>query len=421
MRYLLVGLLFWSSQSILAQPTDFVPENKIYVDYIKSVKFHITGLSLSMPMVELGSAAPLILKFDDLNSYETDYAYTLVHYDADWTRSALDQMEYIDGYQEADIENFEYGYNTFVSFTHYQLQLPNRDMQFNKSGNYLLVVYDVDTDEVVLTRRFCVIEPRVQIVTNINVPSNVSKNRTHQEIDFNVLHRDFPIRSPQQEITATIIQNKRWGTAISGIKPLFIRPQEMRFDYQDKLVFPAGNEFRNLNLRSFQFRTESMFEIDDSGPTTSIVLKLDEKREYIPYGFVRDLNGGFVVENSHYDQFDLESDYGNVVFTLETVRPFPNSDVYVVGDMTDWQLDDANRMSFDESYGAYQGDLFLKQGWYNYHYAIKDRKTGKVSYQQTEGNFFQTENEYTILLYYRPFGERYDRLIAVQTANSNIQ
>lgn len=423
MKYLVALVLgLFLSTSIIAQPEDgYVFENKIYVDYIKTVKFHIGSLPLSMPIIDLANPSPLLLTFDDLSQDVNDYAYTIIHCNADWKPSSLSDMEYIEGYTEADIEEYQFAFNTFTAFTNYQMLFPNEDMTFTKSGNYILLVYNNDTDEPIFTRRFCIVEPQMQILAKMGNTADVSKLKTHHEIDFDVRHRGVRIQSPQTEIQATIIQNNQWHTAISGIRPLFIRPEVMRFDFQDKIVFPAGNEYRNLNLRSFQYRTENMFDIQDSGNSSTITLKLDEKREFEPYSFISDLNGGFVIENNHFDNFDLESDYGTVVFTLQSNSPFYNSDVYIVGSMNDWELTDDNKMTYDESYRAYQGDVFLKQGFHNYMYAVKDKSTGEISYQATEGNFFQTENSYNIFIYYRPFGERYDRLVAVQTANSNIR
>jgi len=423
MKYLLIiFFVFGCTLSSKAQPEDgFAYENKIYVDYIKTVKFHIGSLPLSMPIIDLQNPSPLLLSFDDLNEDVSDYAYTVIHCDSDWKPSKLSDMEYIDGYTEADIEEYQFAYNTFTAFTNHQLVFPNDDMTVTKSGNYILLVYNNDTDEPIFTRRFCIVEPQMQILAKMGGTADVRKIKTHQEIDFDVLHRGIRIQSPQTEIKATIIQNNRWQNTIEGIKPLFIRPELMRFDYQDKLVFPALNEYRNLNLRSFQYRTENIFDIHDSGNSSTITLKLDQKREFEPYSFINDLNGGFIIENNHFDDFDLESDYGNVVFTLDCKTPFHNADVYIVGSMNEWHLSEDNRMSYDESYRAYQGDVFMKQGFHNYMYAVVNKSTGEISYQDTEGNFFQTENNYTIFIYYRPFGERYDRLVAVQTANSNIR
>jgi len=146
---------------------------------------------------------------------------------------------------------------------------------------------------------------------------------------------------------------------------------------------------------------------------------LDEPRRDLAYSFIRDLNGQFIVENLDFQDQDLESDYANIIFSLKVPRAFRNSDVYIVGLMNDWEIKDENLMSYDESLQAYQGKVFLKQGFYNYYYAVVNRSTGEISYEPTEGNFQQTENEYSIYIYYTPLGSRYDRLVAVQSATSN--
>ncbi len=420
MKYLLTIICVVVLTTLMpAQPEDgYDYEDKIYVDYIKSVKLNIASLPLSLPVIDLETPSPLLLVFDDLGEDVSDYSYTIRHCNSDWTASSLFEMEYIDGFAEGDIETYEFGYNTFTPFTNYQLILPNRDMAFTKSGNYLLIVYNSDSEEVVLSKRFCVVEPIMQAVAEMISPAKVSKLRTHQEIDFQILHRGINIKSPQTEISATVMKNGHWESVIEGLKPVFIKSDKLVFDFQDKIVFPALNEFRNLNIRSFRSRTESIYEIEDLGSTYNIYLRYDEPRNSRPYSYIRDINGQYIIETADFNDPNLESDYGNIIFTLKTKRPYYNSDVYIVGLMNDWSLTEENRMTYNESYQAYEGDVFLKQGFYNYMYAVVDRTTGDIDYTDTEGSFFATENEYNILLYYRPIGTRYDRLVCYQRATS---
>jgi len=240
-RLLVVSMFLLLSFSIFAQPDqeDYVFENKVYVDYIKTVKFHISGLPLAPPVIDLENLSPIRLTFDDLSDEVSDYAYTVIHCDADWTVSGLSDMEYMDGYTEADIENYEFGYNTFTAFTNYNLDFPNRDMTLSKSGNYLLVVYNNDTDEVIITRRFCVVEPIMQIIPDVKRPAQVSLIRSHQEIDFSLRHRGINIRSPKTEIKATVIKNNNWDDVVENIRPVFIKPENLIFDFQNKIVYPA--------------------------------------------------------------------------------------------------------------------------------------------------------------------------------------
>lgn len=419
-RLIVGSILFLVSLTLNGQPEEdtYVFENKVYVDYIKTVKFHIDGLDLTLPVTDLVNLSPLRLTFDDLSDEVSDYAYTFIHCNADWTQSNLAPMEYIDGYTESDIEEYEFGYNTFTEFTNYTISYPNRDMTLNKSGNYLLVVYNNDTDEVIITRRFCVVEPIMQVLPDVKRTAQVSKLRTHQEIDFKVLHRGINIRSPRTEIKATIIKNNNWDTAKDNLIATFIKPEQLVFDYQNKIVYPGINEFRNLNIRSFRARTESIYEIYDAGTYYNVYLRLDEPRKNLAYNFIRDLNGQFVIENLDFSDQNLESDYANIIFSLKVDRPYYDSDVYIVGLMNDMELKDENLMTYDESNQAYTGKVFLKQGFYNYYYALVNRTTGEVSYEEIEGNFAQTENNYTILVYYTPQGSRYDRLVAVQSATS---
>jgi len=402
-----------------AQPEDgYVFEDKVYVNHINSVKFYIAGLPLSMPIVDLNSSTPLVLTFDDLNDEESDYAYTIIHCNFDWTRSNLNTMDYIQGFEEQDLERFDYSFNTTIPFIHYQLALPNRDMPLSISGNYLLIVYDEYTDEPIITKRFCAVEPIVKIEGKASRAVAVDKLGTHQEVDFVVDHKGFNIAQPISEIKATIVQNGYWGNAIYNIPPLFRRKDLLSFDYQNKIVFEGRNEFRNLDIRSLQNESESVFEIFDGADSYEVIVKIDNKREFHPYTYFKDANGNYVIESRLAGYDPLKADYADVTFTLESSQSLYNKDVYILSSMDNWEVKNSYLMTYDDEYKAYQGSRLLKQGFHNYAYAAVDRNTRQVSYEPTEGNFFETENEYSILLYYREYGSRYDRLIGSKTINS---
>ena len=213
---------------------DVVYENKIYNDQIKSVKLTVSGLPLSLPIISLDSDIPLELNFDDLNQDYRDYSFTVVHCNMDWTPSNLVQLDYLDGFGEDQIEQYNYSSRTSTLFTHYSLTIPNNSMRLTKSGNYLLIVYD-DEDErtPVITRRFMVVDSKVKVTANMVRPSKVELGRTHQEIDFAADYGKFQIRSPQQELRASVLQNNRWDMAVIGLSPNFTRLYAVVFDYQN--------------------------------------------------------------------------------------------------------------------------------------------------------------------------------------------
>ena len=416
MKYLFFWLLFFST---LIKAQEFEYENKVYLDHIRSVRFHIDGLLNSYPILDLNSTGALVLSFDDLDEGSKDFTYSIVHCNQDWTPSILSKMEYMEGFDEEPILDFRYSAKTTIPFTNYNLFLPNEDVSWTKSGNYLLIVYeDADEKQVAFTRRFMVTEPLLPIAPTLVRPAKVSKNRTHQEIDFIVDLQDLRIQNPRVELKATVLQNGRWDIAIESIVPTFIRGQQVVFDYQDKIIFPAGKEFRFLDLRSLYYTNDQILEIQSYEDRHDVILTKDEKRDRQTYLFFEDLNGNYVIETRDRINNTLESDYANVIFSLYSPAPYYDQEVYLLGAFNDWQRSPENKMVYNDRVNGYVAKALLKQGFYNYTYGIYTPSTKRISTSETEGDWYETENDYTILIYYRPFGERFDRILGVSTFTS---
>ena len=394
----------------------------INVDYIKSVKFYIEGLFLSVPILELGSNSQLILEFDDLDGDAKDYFYSITHCDKNWIPSDLSSLEYIEGFAEERLNEFDFSFKTLGNYTHYVLAIPNREMSWKLSGNYLLQIHDRDQDMLtVLTRRFMVVESTVGIQPRMVVPNVVSKSRTHQEIDFNVDLKQTNIRNPRIEVFATVLQNGRWDNAIMDIPPMFTRPDQLIFDHQDKIVFAAGKEFRFLDLRSLRFRNDKISTIERDLNTHRVVLFKESKRFNQVFFTYDDLNGKFIIESNDQRNGDLTGNYADVLFALDAPAELPDQDIYLFGALTDWRILPEFQMVYNNAVNAYVGTAKLKQGYYDYCYVNVPKNTDPPvpEFTEIEGNSFETQNNYTILIYYRPFGERYDRLIGAATFQVN--
>ena len=281
----------------------------------------------------------------------------------------------------------------------------------------MLVVYDEDKN-LVLTRRFLVVEPLVKIAHQMTRPVVMKKFKTHQEFDFKVSFEGLQVKEPKRELKATILQNGRWDTAIKDVPPYFLYDREVVFDYQDKIVFPAGKEYRFVDLRTFQYEAEGVLSIEEFQDIYEVTLYTDPTRNNRAYSFLRDANGYFTIENLHRNNNQLESDYGMVLFSLEKSVQYKDADVYLYGKMTDWKIQDAYKMKYNEEAGLYLADVLLKQGFYNYAFALVSNKDKSITFSKTEGNWHETENDYTILIYFRSFGDRYDRLVGTYTFNS---
>ena len=412
---LLLATYNLSGQSDSLRNYDFV-----YRDNIHAVKFHINGLPLSNPIIDLNSSSRLVLSFDDLNDDITDYVYQIVHCDMNWKPSELDELDYIDGFNGERIADYNFSYNTLKDYTHYDLFLPNQDLRWTISGNYLLHIWE-DNEErrPVITRRFMVAESKVRIGGELVAPSKVDKYRSHQEIDFLVNHKGLDIRNPRREITAVVLQNGRWDNAISGLKPVFIKGEDLLFDFQDKIVFPAGKEFRFLDMRTFRYLTEKMADMVERDTEYDIALFKEEARTFKNFRSYEDINGRFLIDHQEREDADIEGDYATIFFSVGVTQELFDTDVYLFGALTDWQIQDKYQLKYNPAVGAYVGKVLLKQGFYNYFYVGVPAGSDQIDYETFEGNWHETENEYTILIYYRPFGQRYDSLIAVRTLTAN--
>lgn len=421
-------IILISFQITIAQDDEYVDDNApllyedhIYQDNIKTVQMRIAGMNNVNPIVLPLNSGIMELSFDELTDEVQDYAYKIILCNADWTPNTdLTDMEYLDGFTGERITNYDFSFNTTENFVHYKLTLPNNDIKWTKSGNYLLLIYDEEDEErLILSRRFMVVDQSMQVRSKVQRPMNFNTAKTHQEIDFVINHKGINVSNPQLEVKTVILQNGRWDNAIKDLKPLFIKPNELVYDYQNKIVFPAGKEYRYVNLTSFRYKTDRVAQlIDDDVDGNIVQLMTERSRAFLPYLFEQDLNGTFIINNEHREDNDLEADYGQIHFAIEKPLEIEGGDVYIFGALSDWKINERFRMTYNETRRVYQAKIQLKQGFYNFKYAFVKHGSKTVDFSELEGNWHETENNYTILVYYRPFGSRYDQLVAVQTLNS---
>jgi len=422
--YFILPLLLIISICSHAQEEDelLVYSDQIYLENIRTAILYPIGAPLTEPLINLrDQQGGLFITFDDLDGDVKNYSYTVVHCNADWTPSDLTEMDYIDGFNEEDIDEYNFSFNTLVSYTNYSFTLPNEDMSFKLSGNYLLKIYDTEDDrKLAITRRFMVIDPIMRINAKMSPPSAVGQFKTHQEIDFEIDHKDIRIKNPRNNVKVIVRQNGRWDNAITGLEPLFIKNELLQYDYQGKIVFPAGKEFRFLDIRTFRYKREKIAEITQNEENHEVTVYKEGSRAFSVYNNRIDVNGRFVIEDLESQNSDpnLRGDYADVYLSLGQNLDFEDSDVYVIGNFCNWQLREECKMIYSEEARAYVAKLFLKQGYYDYMYAVVPRESKKINLEELEGNWYETENEYSILVYYRPFGQRYDRLVAYYTQGS---
>lgn len=441
--HLLLVFLLFSTTSLKAQDEELRYHDNVYLDNIKSVKFHPLGDPLAPPIVNIERTEVLVLYFDDLSVDDgiKNYTYEIVHCTKNWQPSNLNDTEYLDGFAENTVEEVANSFGTRVPYTHYRLYLPNEDISCTLSGNYLLKIYeDEDDKRLAITRRFMIYDRRVAVAAQQSGTAKVEKRNTHQEIDIVVTDKNEVVRYPQTELSAVVMQNFRTDNAITDLKPLFVNRASISFDYQDKIVFPAGNEFRFFDIRRLTSRGRGVAQLQTYGNGYEVDLIPGQKRVRKPYLTYLDANGQFVVgedntfglsselrDSTGLDQFDLlniqeqndirdihlRADYADVLFRLESAGEMQDAEVYVFGALTDWQLKPEYKMTYSEDAQVYYLNRLLKQGYYNYQYVVVEN--GEIDISVTEGNFYETRNEYAVLIYYRPFGSRYDQLIEYST------
>ena len=398
-------------------------DNAVYRDNIQTVLLFKAGFELSPPIIQLLSDDKLILSFDDLDDNYKQYRFTLVHCDAFWNKSELQQMEYLNGYFDDFIDNYTYSFNTRVPYINYTAAFPNEDIRITKSGNYILKVFldSADDENVVLTRRFMVYEPRVTVEGRIANTVDLRLRYTHHQVSFRILSEDYYMSDTYRSLHVMVMQNGRWDNVIKNIQPRNIISNEYNYSLVDELVFPAGNEFRYLDMKTLKYNTDRMQSIEYTKTGYEVYILTDMLRNKGNYIYEEDINGRRLIAVNENENSFYEGDYAWVNFTLPYFPPMAEGNLYVFGGLSDWQFNPANLMHYNYDIGAYQARLLLKQGYYNYAYAFLPNNSQTGDLTLIEGSYWETRNEYTVFVYYRQQGDFYDRLVGLGFINSEGQ
>ncbi|RTL60961.1 MAG: DUF5103 domain-containing protein [Sphingobacteriales bacterium] len=399
--------------------TQDVLSDKIYKSSIKSVKFHMYGDQLGYPIINLNGSDRLELHFDDMDGDVKSYYYTYQLCNADWTPAMYSQFDYIKGFFQNRISTYRLSNVALTKYTHYQAFLPEQNSFPSKSGNYVLKVFlNGNESNIVFTKRFLVVDSKTGINAQIQQPLNATLMRTHHKIQFSLETSALQITNPRQEIKVVILQNYRWDNPIKDIQPTFNRGNVLEYNTENDCIFPGYREWRWLNLSSFRLQSDRVDSAHYTNKTTEIFVKPDGDRKKIPYYYYHDQDGMYYIGGG-IDNLNpyWQSDYATVHFTyVPPLNQFiKDKELYLYGELTNYELNDNSRMHFNSEKGVYEATLFLKNGYYDFSYALKDKK-GNI--ELIDNNYWETENQYTILVYYRPFGGRADQLVGVSKLNS---
>ena len=401
----------------------------IYKPNIHSIKLFKYGDVYSYPVLNLGSNDQIELHFDDLDGDIKNYYYTFQLCNADWNPANIQAFDYIKGFQSNRISNYRISSIIPTRYTHYQAVLPERSMVPTRSGNYLLKVYlNSDTSKLAFTKRFLVVNNRMAVSAQVMQPYNGHLGRTHQRVQVNVNTANAQINSiSPQDIKVAIVQNYIWQEASIIDRPTIFRGNYYEYSDESNTTFAAGKEWRWVNLRSFRLRSDRVQQIVDTSKTrTDIYVKPDAERYNQVYIYMPDINGLYTLQNDDGTNPYWQSDYAWVHFSFipPSNRAFEGRSIYLFGELTNYDLNVDSKMLFNEEKGVYEKSIFLKQGYYNYSYVtLTDKKEAGVSpsFENTEGNYWGTDNAYMIMVYYRPFGARADELLGFTRVNSVFQ
>lgn len=409
MKIILIFILALSLQVVNSQVKEITPP-----DYIKTINFKGDTEQTQLPVLKLGEY--LVLEFDALNGNEEDYYYKIQHYNFDWTPSSLAKSEYLGGFDNQRIRDYQNSYNTLQIYSHYKLTIPNQfTKQLKKSGNYIISIFNND-NELVFTRKFMVYEDKVDVGVTIKRTRDIQYIQEKQRVEIIISPSSIQLNNPIQTVKTLVVQNNNLNSAIVGLKPQYTIGTQLIYKYDKESSFWGGNEYLYFENKDIRAASNGVQRIDLQNLYHNYLFT-NIQRSTKPYTYNPDINGNYSITNVNDVDVSIESDYAWVHFSFKPNPDFnTNTSVFIYGNFNNYTLNENNKMTYDAQRGIYTGSLLLKQGFYNYKYVTLDNDI--INEGAISGNFYQTENNYKVLVYYRDLGGRYDRIIGLGEASS---
>ena len=391
---------------------------QIFYPNVKTLQVGLTGEKMGLPIMKLNSSDVLQISFDEMSHEAHSFSYKVLHCNADWTPSTINTNEYLNGFTTGNITDYVTSINTTYLYTHYTFLLPNNDLNFKISGNYVVIIYeDNQADKPIAQACFSVVEPRIVVTATIRGNTDSELSGKSQQLDFDVLLNGYSVRDPGSEIKVVVRQNNRIDNQVTDIKPTYLSGSKLSYINNGALIFEGGNEYHRFDISSVYAAGEGVDFIKYIQPHYDAFLVKDKIRTSRFYSSEKDVNGKFVINMQEGQDDNTEADYMTVHFNLPAKQPFLDGQLYLGGEFNYNQLNDAARMKYDNDAESYTQAVLLKQGGYNYQYWFVPKGQRKGSAERVEGSYWQSNNEYTIYVYHRPWGERYDKLICVKTVD----
>lgn len=364
-------------------------------------------------IIELNKNNQIEIKFDLLGASPEYLTYRLVHCDANWTMSQLIESEYLMGLQDLPIDDYANSFNTRMDYINYKLRIPNDNVNLLVSGNYVVQVYTETGENPILNACFSVVEPQANINMQISPVTDKGSNSKYQAVRFEVAYGN-EIRTPAQDLKVYVQQNNRRDNEASLVKPMNIQSNKAIYDHNPSLIFEAGNEYRSFEMTTSKNAGFNIETVEFHSPYYHSILTPDPIRNNRSYSFYDDINGRVFIRNQEVSDSDIEADYQFVHFYIPSDDPLPDN-VYILSEAFHNILDNRSQMEYNYADRGYVKTVLLKEGYYNYLYVTKEDGSNYGSTSLIEGNFYQTENEYRVMVYSRTIGMRYDKLIGIQT------
>jgi hypothetical protein len=408
-KFLFIALICFSFTFVPAQDVEVKPPY-----HIKTISF-VQGGQNQIPIFQLGDSFQL--QFDDLHGTEDNYYYQISHYDYDWKPSQLSKNEYLNGFDDQRIQEYSNSVNALQIYSHYKISFPNRLSQLKVSGNYIISILNEDKI-VVFSRKFILFENIVSVPLQIKRARDVRNVEYKHNLEFSIKSNIINFQSPLQNIKVLLMQNGRFDNAITNIKPMFTIANDLIYKYDTETQFWAGNEYLFFENKNILGANNSVSRVTSNSGLYNSYLYTNNARANNPYTFWPDINGNFLVNCINRENPEIEADYAWVYFSLAAPAYYGNKDIYITGMFNNYELTPENKMDYNQKKGLYEKPIMIKQGFTNYKYVIAD-KSGKIDENEAiDGNFFQTENNYFAIVYYRENNQRYDRVIGKGLASS---
>ena len=383
---------------------------------VRTLQLIVDGDPTRPPVLMMGRHQHLELSWDEMSHDPQRYIYHIEHCDADWVPSTeIFESDYLSGLNDQLIEDYERSFNTTQIYTHYSLGLPNPQVGFRLSGNYRVRIFhegdDTDEDEPVLEAQFCLCENVTPVRMDVSSNTDIDFNRDHQQVSLAVGFGNLSVIDPVRELKTVVMQNRRWDSRVVGLAPNIRNNKGIEFTHNRDLIFPAGSEFFRFEILDIHRTALGVDRMDWYEPFWHATLM--PLRPARNYEYAEDQKGVYVLRSANDRDDAITAEYVMVHFILQTPR-LPEGDVYVCGLWTGEPFAEECRMEYDEKRGEYEAAVLLKQGYYSYQFRQEDGSTARAA-----GDFYQTENEYMTLVYYRGQGARYDRLVGYSVVHSS--